>query len=201
MRGQMIGGLALGRAARHVHIGKGVVLNLHAVEVQAQAEGELEAVGEQEVRLMEKGEVHRRRTERLWYGHLSLHRYAADGSLYSLVGSSLSLFSSHSLRHTRSHHLLKHLLIHTRIHRLTHGTCHGIGDGIAYGAGNGLTKVNRGIGAQPLIGTKETCSMLPTVAVMRADNELLREGIHLLTLLELQVVRRHIVLVHKHTVL
>ena len=39
VRGEMIGGLTLGGAACHIHIGQGVVVNLHLIYVKAQAEG------------------------------------------------------------------------------------------------------------------------------------------------------------------
>ena len=42
--------------------------------------------------------------------------------------------------------------------------------------------------------------MLPTVCVVGTQHELLRERIHLLALLEAQVVGCHIVLVHQHLV-
>ena len=158
---------------------------------------------------MEEGEVHRGCAECLGHGHLCRHCHAADGSLHSLVGSSLSSFRGSGLcsgcGHALPHHLLKHLgihlLIHTWIHRLTHGALHGVSNGISDRAGDGIAKVDRRVGAEPLIGAEETRGVLPATRVMRTENELLRESVHLLTLLELQVVRRHVVLVHEHTVL
>ena len=158
---------------------------------------------------MEEGEVHRGCAECLGHGHLCRHCHAANGSLHSLVGSSLSSFRGSGLcsgcGHALPHHLLKHLgihlLIHTWIHRLTHGALHGVSNGISDRAGDGIAKVDRRVGAEPLIGAEETRGVLPAARVMRTENELLRESVHLLTLLELQVVGRHVVLVHEHTVL
>ena len=43
--------------------------------------------------------------------------------------------------------------------------------------------------------------MLPTAFIMRTEYELLRQGVHLLALFQLQIVGRHVVLIHQHAVL
>ena len=43
--------------------------------------------------------------------------------------------------------------------------------------------------------------MLPTAFIMRTEHELLREGVHFLALFQLQIVWRHVVLIHQHAVL
>ena len=53
----MIGGLALGGAACHVHIGKGIVLDLHLVDIETEAEGDLEAIAQKDIRLVEGGKA------------------------------------------------------------------------------------------------------------------------------------------------
>ena len=162
MRSQMISGLTLSGAARHVHISEGVVLDFHIVDIESQTKGEFEVIAQEEVRLVEGSKGHRGCLERLGYGHLCRHGHAANGSVNSLLGSSLGSLRSrslsdgfgHALRHHLLEHLVVHLLIHARIHRLLHSAPHGIGDGIADRPRDGIAEIDRCIGTQPLIGAE-----------------------------------------------
>ena len=57
MRREVIGGLALSGATRHVHIGQGVVLDLRPVVVQTESERQLQTIGEQHVGLVVETKV------------------------------------------------------------------------------------------------------------------------------------------------
>ena len=150
---------------------------------------------------MESGEVERGGLKRLGHGHLGTHGNSIERFLNSSLSSGLCLFGSHSLGHALSNHLRQHLLVHTGIHRLLHGITHGVGDGIADGARDGIAKVNGGIGVKPLIRAEETRGMLPTTRVMRTEHKLLGDGVHLLSLIQTQIVGRHIILVHQHQII
>ena len=149
---------------------------------------------------MEDGKVHGGCLERLGHSHLCRHGHALNGFLDSRISSHLSLSGSHCLRHTLGYHLFEHLLIHPWIHRPAHSALHGIGNGTTYGACDSIAEVDRGIRIEPLVGAEESARMLPTALAMTAENKLLSNGVHLLTLLEHQVVGRHIVLVHQHLI-
>ena len=150
---------------------------------------------------MEGSERIGRSLERFGNSHLSTHCHTGNGFLHSCFSSSSGLFFSYSLRHALSNHLLKHLLIHTRIHGLTHSSLHSIRNGITNRTCDGVAKIHGSIGTEPLVGTIKSCGMLPTAFIMRTEHELLREGVHFLALFQLQIVWRHVVLIHQHAVL
>ena len=45
----MIGSLALSGATRHVHIGKGIVLDLHLVDIETETESEFQAIAQEDI--------------------------------------------------------------------------------------------------------------------------------------------------------
>ena len=63
-----------------------------------------------------------------------------------------------------------------------------------------ITKKYGSVGMQPLIRTKHACGVLPTASRLRAEHQLLRQGVHLLLLLQTHIVCNHIVLVHIHSI-
>ena len=104
---------------------------------QTQTNGSLEAVGNQDVRLVIKTETH------LWgviqSGHSHLGSHCHTHLRNSSFSSCLSLLSSHTLSHEATQHTLDH--------RVLHCVCNGIADR----CGDTLTKVNRSVSAHPLV--------------------------------------------------
>ena len=183
----MIGGCSLSCAARHVHIGQRVIVDLHIVHIETQAESQLQAVSQQDVRFVKGGKGGLRRVEILGHSHLCTHGnpHTVDRTL----GHLLRLLGRHTLPHKTAYHRLKHRVLHRILNSRTNG------------ARDGIAEVDWTICTQPLIAAKEATGVLPTRIVVRAQYELLSQGVHLLALLQTQVVGCHIVLVHIHPVL
>ena len=110
MRCEMIGSSSIGSTTSHVHICQGIVLNLCPVVSQTQTNGSLEAVGNQDVRLVIKTETH------LWSVIQSRHSHLGSHSnthlCNSSFGSGLSLLCCHTLSHEATQHTLDHRVLH-----------------------------------------------------------------------------------------
>ena len=194
MRSEVIGSCGISSTTSHVHIGQRIVLNLHLIYIKAQTKGKLPVVAQQDVTLVESCKVPSWSFVLTRYSHLGTHVYSH--LFYSSLCSSPSSLSTHSLPHKATNHSLKHRVLH------------GIGNRIADRTCDAIAKEHGCIGVKPLVRSEQTCSMLPTTweyltnqtLVVATQHKLLSDGIHLLSLIQLQIIACHIVLVHQHQV-